>query len=96
MLIQDSPGFNQQKPWNIGRTSLRLQSQGSFALFTCGDELWRVSYNPNLPGECLLWRVWITDQSNVSSKYPFQRVLQETDHDLAGLLPCNVPWLWSG
>ncbi|KAJ5085908.1 hypothetical protein N7532_010679 [Penicillium argentinense] len=57
-------GFTQQKPWHIGRTSLRLQSQGSFALFTCGDELWRVSYSPNLPGECLLWRVWITDQNN--------------------------------
>ncbi|KAJ5231707.1 uncharacterized protein N7469_006295 [Penicillium citrinum] len=57
-------GLNQQRPWNIGRTSLRLQSQGSFALFTCGDEFWRVSYSPNLPGECLLWRVWITDQSN--------------------------------
>ncbi|KAJ5678810.1 hypothetical protein N7462_007054 [Penicillium macrosclerotiorum] len=58
-------GLNQLLPNRIGTTSVRLQSQGTFAIVICDSELWRVSTNPDgVPNDCFLSRIWITDQSN--------------------------------
>ncbi|KAJ5934317.1 hypothetical protein N7466_003864 [Penicillium verhagenii] len=56
----------QQKQANrIGTTSIRLKGQNTFALLTCGDELWYVSYSFDcMPSEYFIRQVWITDQSN--------------------------------
>jgi hypothetical protein len=57
----------QQEPKRVGTTSVWVQSKDALALLTCGDELWRVSYPlDGLPWGCILQRIWITDQNNVS------------------------------
>ncbi|KAJ6144357.1 hypothetical protein N7470_008252 [Penicillium chermesinum] len=49
----------------LGTTSVRLQSQHTFALLTCGDELWIVSFDHGLPNtKYHIRRVWVTDQNN--------------------------------
>ncbi|KAJ5808045.1 hypothetical protein N7474_009314 [Penicillium riverlandense] len=63
-------GLTQKPPTQIGKTSIRLQGSGSFALFTCGHELWRVSYTEDgTAPNYFLWRVWITDRIN-SAYFP--------------------------
>ncbi|KAJ5187589.1 hypothetical protein N7449_010583 [Penicillium cf. viridicatum] len=63
------PGFGfkclkQRAPHDLGQTSINLKSYGKFALFTCGDDFWRVSYAPDGNGfDYFLSRVWITDQN---------------------------------
>ncbi|KAJ6130018.1 hypothetical protein N7512_002798 [Penicillium capsulatum] len=39
-------GLKRQAAKRVGTTSIRLQSKGSFALFTCGTELWHPAYFP--------------------------------------------------
>ncbi|KAJ5142770.1 uncharacterized protein N7515_001557 [Penicillium bovifimosum] len=55
--------LQQQKPRDIGITSIKIKSYGSYALFTCGDKLWHVTYDHDNVSEYVLSRVWITDQS---------------------------------
>ncbi|KAJ5893777.1 hypothetical protein N7495_005468 [Penicillium taxi] len=61
----DLIGLQQRDTNRIGTTSIQLQGQTSFALFTCNDELWHVSYNYDcIPSNYSIRRVWITDQNN--------------------------------
>ncbi|KAJ5308861.1 hypothetical protein PENANT_c013G09623 [Penicillium antarcticum] len=56
--------MDQQTPRHVGKTSITLKALNSFALFTCGDGLWRISYTSDgNPSDYFLSRVWITDQS---------------------------------
>ncbi|KAJ5788544.1 hypothetical protein N7457_003534 [Penicillium paradoxum] len=56
-------GMRQQESRDLGRTSIRIKSHGSYAWLTCGDDFWRVWYeNDNFSDFCLI-RVWITDQN---------------------------------
>ncbi|KAJ5106469.1 hypothetical protein N7456_003144 [Penicillium angulare] len=55
--------LQQKEAHRIGTTSIHLQDKSSFALFTCGNELWHVSYNPDcIPSNCFIRRVWIADR----------------------------------
>ncbi|KAJ5448194.1 hypothetical protein N7445_003015 [Penicillium cf. griseofulvum] len=56
--------LKQRAPRHFGETSINLRSHDTFALFTCGDDFWRVSYAPD-GNDCdyFLCRVWITDQN---------------------------------
>jgi hypothetical protein len=50
-----------------------LKALETFALFTCGGELWRISYaSDSNPSDYFLSRVWITDQSWVGLTHPFR------------------------
>jgi hypothetical protein len=68
-----SLGLDQQAPRHIGKTSIMLKALETFALFTCGGELWRISYaSDSNPSDYFLSRVWITDQSWVGLTHPFR------------------------
>ncbi|KAJ5824085.1 hypothetical protein N7447_006425 [Penicillium robsamsonii] len=56
--------LKQRVPRRYGKTSLNLKAHNTFALFTCGDDFWRVSYAPG-GNDCdyFLSRVWVTDQN---------------------------------
>ncbi|KAJ5170311.1 uncharacterized protein N7500_003094 [Penicillium coprophilum] len=56
--------LKQRLPRRYGKTSIKLKSHNTFALFICGDDFWRVSYAPG-GNDCdyFLSRVWITDQN---------------------------------
>ncbi|KAJ5629142.1 hypothetical protein N7528_002799 [Penicillium herquei] len=84
--------LKQKETTRIGRTSLRLQSTGSSAMFTCDNELWQVSYSPDcIPSECFLRRVWITDQNNPAyfptSIHGFGLICPETPEPDASIGP---------
>jgi hypothetical protein len=65
--------MDQQAPRHIGKTSIMLKALETFALFTCGGELWRISYaSDSNPSDYFLSRVWITDQSWVGLTHPFR------------------------
>ncbi|KAG0153221.1 hypothetical protein PDIDSM_5071 [Penicillium digitatum] len=56
--------LKQRAPQYLGQTSIKIKSYNKFALFTCGDNFWRVSYAPDGNGsDYFLSRVWITDQN---------------------------------
>ncbi|KGO51599.1 Cleavage/polyadenylation specificity factor, A subunit, C-terminal [Penicillium expansum] len=56
--------LKQRAPHHLGQTSIIVKSYNNFALFTCGDDFWRVSYAPDGNGsDYFLSRVWITDQN---------------------------------
>ncbi|KGO74817.1 Cleavage/polyadenylation specificity factor, A subunit, C-terminal [Penicillium italicum] len=56
--------LKQRKPHHLGQTSIKIKSYNKFALFTCGDDFWRVSYAPDGNAfDYFLTRVWITDQN---------------------------------
>ncbi|CAI7621050.1 unnamed protein product [Penicillium glandicola] len=61
-------GFNclkQRAPRHLGQTSINLKAHNTFALFTCGDNFWRVSYaSDGNDFDYFLSRVWITDQNS--------------------------------
>ncbi|CAG8048698.1 unnamed protein product [Penicillium olsonii] len=57
-------GLKQGTPKRLGQTSITLQAQEEIALFTCGDDFWRVSFSPGLVNpDYALSRVFITDQN---------------------------------
>ncbi|KAJ5791699.1 uncharacterized protein N7518_008710 [Penicillium psychrosexuale] len=56
--------LEQRAPHHLGQTSINLKAHNNFALFTCGDDFWRVSCAPNGKDlDCFLSRVWVTDQN---------------------------------
>ncbi|KAJ5964265.1 uncharacterized protein N7479_004141 [Penicillium vulpinum] len=56
--------LKQRAPRYLGRTSINLKAHNTFALLTCGDDFWRVSYARDCTGfDYFLSRVWITDQN---------------------------------
>ena len=60
--------LKQKKPRPLGRTSVRLLGNSTFALLACGQGFWRVSHAKE--SDLLdydIHKIWITDQNNVSS-----------------------------
>ncbi|KAJ5347495.1 uncharacterized protein N7506_000748 [Penicillium brevicompactum] len=57
-------GLTQISSKRLGQTAIRLQAQEDIALFTCGTDLWRVAFSPDLASlDYTLSRVFITDQN---------------------------------
>ncbi|CAG8261660.1 unnamed protein product [Penicillium salamii] len=59
-----SLGLKQGSSKRLGQTSINLQAKEEIALFTCGNDFWRVSFSPGLVNpDYALSRVFITDQN---------------------------------
>ncbi|KAJ5543379.1 hypothetical protein N7461_009382 [Penicillium sp. DV-2018c] len=56
-------GLKEWEPREVGQTSIKIKSYGSYALLTCDDKLWHVTYENGHFQDFVLCRVWITDQS---------------------------------
>ncbi|KAL4911285.1 hypothetical protein BDW74DRAFT_142708 [Aspergillus multicolor] len=50
---------------HLGYTSVTVQSGGRIGLLTCGNSFWQITYaQGDEAGDCVIQRLWITDQNN--------------------------------